>query len=63
MPPDEKKEPIENLNDKVRSPSGLKDLRRLKKAMPPKAHFSTWHHLYSYGKERSRFNSAKKEIT
>jgi hypothetical protein len=26
-----------------------------------KTHFSTWHHLYSYGKERSRFNSFEKE--
>jgi len=53
MPPDEKKEPIENLNDKIRS-SDLNDPWRRKKAMPLKAHFSTWQHLYCYGKERSR---------
>ena len=61
MPPDEKKEPIENLKDKFRY-SGLKEPRRKKKAPPLKAHFSTWHHLYCYGKELSRFNYSKKAI-
>lgn len=60
MPSVDKKEPVENLNDNLRAPSGIKDPRREKSAMPLKAHFSTWHHLYSYGKERSRFHSLKK---
>jgi len=59
MPSDDKKEPTENFNDKFRSPSNLKDHRRKKKAMPLKAHFSTWHHLYCYGKERLQLNSPK----
>jgi len=62
MPPDDKKEPIENLKDKLQPTSGIKDPRKKKKAMPLKAHFSTWHHLYRYGKERSRFNSIKKGV-
>ena len=61
MPPDDKKESIENLNDKFCSPFGVKDPLRKKKAMPLKAHFSAWYHLYCYGKERSRLNSFKKE--
>ena len=61
MPPDEKKEPIENLNDKLHSTSGIKDPLKKKKALPLGVHFSTWHHLYCYGKERSQFNSVKKD--
>jgi len=60
MPSDDKKDPIENLNDKIHS-SGLKNLKRKQNAKLLKAHFGSWHHLYCYGKERSRFNSSKKE--
>jgi hypothetical protein len=34
MPPDEKKEPMENLKDKFRSLFGLQDSRAKKKACP-----------------------------
>ena len=45
MPSNEKKEPLENLKDKLRSLFGLKDPQKKKSALPPKAHFSIWYFL------------------
>jgi hypothetical protein len=59
MASEDKKKLIKNLNNKFRSPFGLKDPRGKKKAMSLKAYFSIWHHLYCYGNERSQFNSFK----
>ena len=59
MPPNEKKS-LENIKDKYRSFFSVKNSQEKKKALPLKAHFSTWHHLYCYGKERSQFNGIKK---
>jgi hypothetical protein len=61
MPPNGKKEPLENLKDKFRSFFSVKNPQGKKKALPLKAHFSIWYHLYCYGKERSQFNCFKKE--
>ena len=41
----ENKDPISNLINKFRSLFGLKDPRKKKDALPPKAHFSIWYFL------------------
>jgi len=38
-----KKEPEENLTDKVRSFFGLRNGQKNKNALPPKTHFSIWY--------------------
>ena len=43
MPSDQKKEPMENLKDKLRSLLGFQ--KRQKNTLPPKAHFSIWYFL------------------
>ncbi|HSB03851.1 MAG TPA: ATP-dependent metallopeptidase FtsH/Yme1/Tma family protein, partial [Thermodesulfobacteriota bacterium] len=48
MPPNEKKEPIENLKDKLRSLFGIRDPQKKKDALPPKAHFSIWYFLVAF---------------
>jgi hypothetical protein len=47
MPSNEKKEPTQNLKDKIRSffvPQGP----RKKDALPPKTHFSIWYFLIAF---------------
>jgi cell division protease FtsH len=48
MPSNGKKEPGEILKDKFRSLFGLKDPRKKKNALPPKAHFSIWYFLMAF---------------
>ena len=45
MPSNEKKEPLEDLKDKLRSLFGLKDPQKQKDGLPPKARFSIWYFL------------------
>jgi cell division protease FtsH len=45
MPSDRKREPQENLKDKLRSFFGSQDPQKKKNALPPKAHFSIWYFL------------------
>ena len=45
MASNENKDPISNLLNKLRSFFGLKDPRKKKDALPPKAHFSIWYFL------------------
>lgn len=45
MPSIGKKEPEENLADKVRSFFGLRNGQKNKNALPPKTHFSVWYFL------------------
>jgi len=45
MPSNGKKEPIEDLKDKIRSFFGPQDPQKKKDALPPKAHFSIWYVL------------------
>jgi cell division protease FtsH len=48
MPPSEKKEPIEDLKDRIRSLFGPRDPQKKKDALPPKAHFSIWYFLMAF---------------
>jgi cell division protease FtsH len=48
MPPNGKKEPEENLRDKIRSFFGPQDPQKKKDALPPKAHFSIWYILIAF---------------
>jgi len=48
MPSNGKKEPVENLIDKLRSLFGLNDPQKKKSALPPKAHFSIWYFLMAF---------------
>src|SRR4030042_7015098 len=48
MSPNEKKEPIEDLKDKIRSLFGPRDPKKKKDALPPKAHFSIWYFLMAF---------------
>src|SRR5512139_349673 len=45
MPSNGKKDPIEDLKDKIRSFFGPRDPQKKKDALPPKAHFSIWYLL------------------
>jgi cell division protease FtsH len=45
MPSNGKKEPLEDLKDKLRSLFGTQDPQKKKNALPPKAHFSIWYFL------------------
>ena len=45
MPSDEKKAPMEELKDKVRSLFGSRDPQKKKDGLPPKTHFSIWYFL------------------
>jgi len=48
MPSNGKKEPIEDLKDKIRSFFGPRDPQKKKDALPPKAHFSIWYFLIAF---------------
>jgi cell division protease FtsH len=48
MASDGKKEPIEDLKDKIRSFFGPRDPQKKKDALPPKAHFSIWYFLMAF---------------
>jgi cell division protease FtsH len=48
MPSDGKREPVENLIDKLRSVFGPRDPQKKKDALPPKAHFSIWYFLMAF---------------
>ena len=48
MPSNEKKEPIEDLKDKLRSFFGPRDPQKKKDAFPPKTHFSIWYILIAF---------------
>ena len=48
MPPVEKKEPEENLTEKIRSFFGPRDGQKNKNALPPKTHFSIWYFLIAF---------------
>jgi cell division protease FtsH len=48
MPSDGKKEPQENLMDKLRSLFSPQDPQKKKNALPPKAHFSIWYFLLAF---------------
>jgi cell division protease FtsH len=48
MASNENKDPISNLMNKFRSLFGLKDPRKKKDALPPKAHFSIWYFLMAF---------------
>src|SRR3989304_6815590 len=48
MPSNGKKEPIEDLKDKLRSFFGPRDPQKKKDALPPKAHFSIWYILIAF---------------
>jgi cell division protease FtsH len=48
MPSNGKKEPMEDLKDKVRSLFGPRDSQKKKDALPPKAHFSIWYFLIAF---------------
>jgi hypothetical protein len=47
MPSDGKKEPLEDLKDKIRSFFGTQGPQK-KNALPPKAHFSIWYFLMAF---------------
>ena len=48
MPSNGKKEPIEDLKDKLRSFFGPRDPQKKKDALPPKTHFSIWYFLIAF---------------
>ncbi|HME42353.1 MAG TPA: ATP-dependent zinc metalloprotease FtsH [Syntrophorhabdales bacterium] len=48
MPSNGKKEPMEELKDKVRSFFGPRDPQKKKDGLPPKAHFSIWYFLIAF---------------
>jgi cell division protease FtsH len=48
MATDGKKEPLEDLKDKLRSFFGTQDPQKKKNALPPKAHFSIWYFLLAF---------------
>jgi len=48
MPPGEKKDPIENLKDKIRSLFGPREPKKKQDALPPKTHFSIWYFLIAF---------------
>jgi cell division protease FtsH len=48
MPSNGKKEPIEDLKNKIRSFFGPRDPQKKKDALPPKAHFSIWYFLIAF---------------
>ena len=48
MPSERKKEPLEDLKDKLRSLFGTQDPQKKKNALPPKAHFSIWYFLLAF---------------
>src|SRR4030065_2351042 len=48
MPSNGKKEPIEDLKDKIRSFFGPRDPQKKKDALPPNAHFSIWYFLMAF---------------
>jgi cell division protease FtsH len=48
MSSNEKKEPIEDLKDKIRSLFGPRDPQKKKDALPPKTHFSIWYFLIAF---------------
>jgi cell division protease FtsH len=48
MPSNGKKEPIENLKDKLRSFFGPRDPQKKKDALAPKTHFSIWYFLIAF---------------
>ena len=48
MASNENKDSISNLMNKLRSLFGLKDPRKKKDALPPKAHFSIWYFLIAF---------------
>jgi cell division protease FtsH len=43
-----KKEPLEDLKDKIRSFFGAQDPQKKRNALPPKAHFSIWYFLLAF---------------
>jgi len=48
MPPNGKKEPMEELKEKFRSFFGLQSPQKKKDGLPPKAHFSIWYFLIAF---------------
>jgi len=48
MPSNGKKEPIEDLKNKLRSFFGPRDPQKKKDALPPKTHFSIWYFLIAF---------------
>ena len=48
MPPNGKKEPMEELKEKFRSFFGLQNSQKKKDGLPPKAHFSIWYFLIAF---------------
>ena len=48
MPSNGKKEPIEDLKDKLHSFFGPRDPQKKKDALPPKTHFSIWYFLIAF---------------
>jgi cell division protease FtsH len=48
MPSNGKKEPIEDLKDKIRSFFGPQDPQKKKNALPPKTHFTIWYLLIAF---------------
>jgi cell division protease FtsH len=48
MPSDERKDPKENLKDKIHSFFGPPGLQKKKDALPPKTHFSIWYFLIAF---------------
>jgi cell division protease FtsH len=48
MPSNGKKEPLEDLKDRLRSIFSSKDPQKKKDALPPKAHFSIWYFLMAF---------------
>jgi hypothetical protein len=48
MPSTGKKEPIEDLKDKLRSFFGPRDPQKKKNALPPKTHFNLWYLLIAF---------------
>ncbi len=48
MPSDGKKDPIEDLKDKIRSLFAPRDPKKKQDALPPKTHFSIWYFLIAF---------------
>jgi hypothetical protein len=48
MQSDKKKEPMEDLRDKLRSFFGTQDPRKKKNVLPPKTSFSIWYFLLAF---------------
>ena len=48
MPSNGKKEPEENLRDKIRSFFSPQDSKKRKDGLPPKTHFSIWYFLIAF---------------